>query len=77
MDSSKENTTMDTITCSLTSDNLAEIRENFKLSASLKLELPSEDQTIKTPPLGLCWHLPSISKSWTSIPRFRFFENRS
>ncbi|KAL4591228.1 hypothetical protein LXL04_004184 [Taraxacum kok-saghyz] len=49
---SRENTTMDTITCSLTSDNLAEIRENFKLSTTLKLELPSENQTIKTPPEG-------------------------
>ncbi|KAL4575780.1 hypothetical protein LXL04_011866 [Taraxacum kok-saghyz] len=74
MDSSKENTTMDTITCSLTSDNLAEIRENFKLSAALKLELPSENQTIKTPPEGYVGIYHQFLKAGLRFPVFDFLK---
>ncbi|KAL4580962.1 hypothetical protein LXL04_017168 [Taraxacum kok-saghyz] len=74
MDSSKENTTMDTITCSLTSDNLVEIRENFKLSAALKLELPSENQTIKTPPEGYVGIYHQFLKAGLRFPVFDFLK---
>ncbi|KAL4575118.1 hypothetical protein LXL04_021959 [Taraxacum kok-saghyz] len=74
MDSVKENTTMDTITCSLTSDNLEEIRENFKLSASLKLKLPSEDQTIKTPPEGYVGIYHQFLKAGLRFPVFDFLK---
>ena len=65
---------MDTITCSLTSDNLAEIRENFKLSASLKLELPSKDQTIKTPPEGYVGIYHQFLKAGLRFPVFDFLK---
>ncbi|KAL4557155.1 hypothetical protein LXL04_035327 [Taraxacum kok-saghyz] len=74
MDSSKENTTMDTITCSLTFDNLAEICENFKLSAALKLELPSENQTIKTPPEGYVGIYHQFLKAGLRFPVFDFLK---
>ncbi|KAL4586614.1 hypothetical protein LXL04_011254 [Taraxacum kok-saghyz] len=65
---------MDTITCSLTSDNLDEIRENFKLSASLKLELPSENQTIKTPPEGYMGIYHQFLKAEIRFPVFDFLK---
>ncbi|KAL4588608.1 hypothetical protein LXL04_001500 [Taraxacum kok-saghyz] len=65
---------MDTITCSLTSDNLAEIRENFKLSAALKLELPSENQTIKTPPEGYVGIYHQFLKAGLRFPVFDFLK---
>ncbi|KAL4556958.1 hypothetical protein LXL04_035127 [Taraxacum kok-saghyz] len=71
---SKENTTMDTITCSLTSDNLAEIRENFKLSAALKLELPSENQRIKTPLEGYVGIYHQFLKAGLRFPVFDFLK---
>ena len=52
MDTSKEVSTMENVFCSLTDDDLTEIRDNFKIDSSFRLVLPASNQTVKNPPEG-------------------------
>ncbi|KAL4574618.1 hypothetical protein LXL04_021453 [Taraxacum kok-saghyz] len=66
MEPSKEVSTMENVFCSLTEDDLDEIRDNFKIYSSLQLVLPTSNQTVKTPPEGFV--------GWTSFPVFDFLK---
>ncbi|KAL4578389.1 hypothetical protein LXL04_014512 [Taraxacum kok-saghyz] len=72
METPKE--TMDNVTCSLTPDNLDEIRENFKISPSLQLILPTDNQTIKTPPKGFVGIYHQFLKAGLRFPVFAFLK---
>ncbi|KAL4555041.1 hypothetical protein LXL04_037652 [Taraxacum kok-saghyz] len=72
METPKE--TMDTVTCSFTPENLPEIRENFKISPSLNLVVPTPSQTIKTPPEGFVGIYHQFLKAGLRFPVFDFLK---
>ncbi|KAL4554065.1 hypothetical protein LXL04_039821 [Taraxacum kok-saghyz] len=65
---------MDTVTCSFTPENLPEIRENFKISPSLNLVVPTPSQTIKTPPEGFVGIYHQFLKAGLRFPVFDFLK---
>ncbi|KAL4582713.1 hypothetical protein LXL04_007272 [Taraxacum kok-saghyz] len=72
METPKE--TMDSVTCSFTSDNLDEIIENFKISPTLQLMIPAPNQTIKTPPEGFVGIYQQFLKAGLRFPVFTFLK---
>ncbi|KAL4572952.1 hypothetical protein LXL04_019741 [Taraxacum kok-saghyz] len=74
MDSSKEISTMENVTCSLTDDDLNEIRDFFKIDPSLQLVLPTSSQTIKTPPSGFVGIYHQFLKAGLRFPVFDFLK---
>ncbi|KAL4560341.1 hypothetical protein LXL04_032491 [Taraxacum kok-saghyz] len=74
MDTSKETLTMENVTCSLSEDDLAEMRKNFKIDPSLQIVLPTSNQTIKTPPEGFVGIHHQFLKAGLRFPVFDFLK---
>ncbi|KAL4588110.1 hypothetical protein LXL04_000989 [Taraxacum kok-saghyz] len=74
MDTSKEVSTMENVFCSLTDDDLTEIRDNFKIDPALKLVLPTSNQTIKNPPEGFVGIYHQFLKAGLRFPVFDFLK---
>ncbi|KAL4589478.1 hypothetical protein LXL04_002385 [Taraxacum kok-saghyz] len=74
MDSSKEISTMENVTCSLTDGDLNEIRDFFKIGPSPQLVLPTSSQTIKTPPEGFVGIYHQFLKAGLRFPVFDFLK---
>ncbi|KAL4554520.1 hypothetical protein LXL04_039351 [Taraxacum kok-saghyz] len=74
MDTSKEALTMENVTCSLSEDDLAEMRKNFKIDPSLQIILPTSNQTIKTPPEGFVGIYHQFLKAGLRFPVFDFLK---
>ncbi|KAL4567937.1 hypothetical protein LXL04_023533 [Taraxacum kok-saghyz] len=72
METPKE--TMDSVTCSFTSDNFDEIIENFKICPTLQLMIPAPNQTIKTPPEGFVGIYHQFLKAGLRFPVFTFLK---
>ncbi|KAL4564951.1 hypothetical protein LXL04_029029 [Taraxacum kok-saghyz] len=74
MDSSKEISTMENVTCSLTDGDLNEIRDFFKIGPSPQLVLPTSSQTIKTPQEGFVGIYHQFLKAGLRFPVFDFLK---
>ncbi|KAL4569636.1 hypothetical protein LXL04_025278 [Taraxacum kok-saghyz] len=75
MDTSKETLTMENVTCSLSEDDLAEMRKNFKIDPSLQIVLPTSNQTIKTPPEGFIICFVMLSRALGVPPSLTVFRH--
>ncbi|KAL4588279.1 hypothetical protein LXL04_001162 [Taraxacum kok-saghyz] len=65
---------MDNVTCSLTDDDLLEIKDNFKIDASLKILVPTAEQTIKMAPEGFVGIYHQFLKAGLRFPVFGFLK---
>ncbi|KAL4554076.1 hypothetical protein LXL04_039803 [Taraxacum kok-saghyz] len=65
---------MENVTCSLSEDDLAEMRKNFKIDPSLQIVLPTPNQTIKTPPEGFVGIYHQFLKAGLRFPVFDFMK---
>ncbi|KAL4568738.1 hypothetical protein LXL04_024353 [Taraxacum kok-saghyz] len=65
---------MENVNCSLTDDNLNEIRDIFKIDPSLQLVFPTSGQTIKTPPEGFVCIYHQFLKAGLRFPVFDFLK---
>ncbi|KAL4568404.1 hypothetical protein LXL04_024016 [Taraxacum kok-saghyz] len=74
MEATKEVSTMDNVTCSLTDDDLLEIKENFKMDSSLKNVVPTADQTINMAPEGFVGINHQFLKAGLRFPVFGFLK---
>ncbi|KAL4581969.1 hypothetical protein LXL04_006503 [Taraxacum kok-saghyz] len=74
MDTSKEVSTMENVFCSLTDDDLTEMRDNFKIDPSFRLVLPTPNQTIKNPPEGFVGIYHQFLKAGLRFPVFDFLK---
>ncbi|KAL4574893.1 hypothetical protein LXL04_021733 [Taraxacum kok-saghyz] len=74
MDTSKEVSTMENVFCSLTDDDLNEIRDNFKIDSSFQLVLPTSNQTVKNPPEGFVGIYHQFLKPGLRFPVFDFLK---
>ncbi|KAL4579807.1 hypothetical protein LXL04_015974 [Taraxacum kok-saghyz] len=74
METTKEVLTMDNVTCSLTDDDLSEIKENFKMDPTFKVVVPTADQTIKMAPEGFVGIYHQFLKVGLRFPVFGFLK---
>ncbi|KAL4569161.1 hypothetical protein LXL04_024792 [Taraxacum kok-saghyz] len=65
---------MDNVTCSLTDDDLLEIIDNFKIDTSLKIIVPTTEQTIKMAPEGFVGMYHQFLKAGLRFPVFGFLK---
>ncbi|KAL4591540.1 hypothetical protein LXL04_004509 [Taraxacum kok-saghyz] len=65
---------MDNVTCSLTEEDFSEIKENFKMDSSLKIVVPTTNQTIKMAPEGFVGIYHQFLKAGLRFPVFGFLK---
>ncbi|KAL4571997.1 hypothetical protein LXL04_018765 [Taraxacum kok-saghyz] len=74
METTKAVLTMDNVTCSLTEEDLYEIKENFKMDSSLKIVVPTANQTIKMALEGFVGIYHQFLKAGLRFPVFGFLK---